>query len=147
MSFPFTLITDTYKVYKSQKVLKKDLTWRRVSILRLNFEIFLFLVSEKRAVPSIRTASIDCFHPLPLLLLTLVLSLLPLSLALSLSLFFLSFSVDSCCWWRFVARTLVLLSVRPLLAESLHRGHCRCCVRTWNKEKHKFYTLLPDLLL
>lgn len=41
------------------------LTWRRVSILRLNFEIFLFLVSEERAVPSIRTASIYCFHPLP----------------------------------------------------------------------------------
>lgn len=43
----------------------KRLTWRRVSILRLNFEIFLFLVSEERAVPSSRTASIDCFHLLP----------------------------------------------------------------------------------
>lgn len=71
------------------------LTWRRVSILRLNFEIFLFLVSEERAVPSIRTASIDCFHLLPSLLLALVCPLLLLSRAL-----FLSFSLESFRWWR-----------------------------------------------
>lgn len=69
-------------------------TWRRVSILRLNFEIFLFLVSEERAAPSIRTASIDCFHLLPSVLLALVFTFF-LFASCSLSL-----SLESCCRWR-----------------------------------------------
>lgn len=62
------------------------LTCRRVSILRLHFEIFLFLVNEECAVPSIRTASIDCSHSLPLSFLH--------SFSLSLSLASISFSLS-----------------------------------------------------
>lgn len=88
-------------------------TWRRVSILRLNFEIFFFLVSEELAAPSIRTASIDCFHLLPSLLLALVFPLVPLSLlpqSLFFPLFFLSWRKWS-LWGLWTATPLCPSSV------------------------------------
>lgn len=107
-SFHFILITLILTDMRKQSLKQSGLTCRRVSILRLHFEIFLFLVSEERAVPSIRTASIDCFHPLPSFLLALVPSLLPLSLALSLSFSF--FLTGKLLLVEVVAWTVVPLS-------------------------------------
>lgn len=129
--FPFhTDNTDTDKVYKSQKVLKKDLL-PDGEFLSFDSILKSFFSSSVRNVLSPQSGQhpSTVFTRSPRSFLHSF-SLFCLFLLRSLSLFFLSFSVDSCCWWRFVARTLVPLSVRPLLAENLHRGHCCCCVCT-----------------
>lgn len=111
------------------------LTWRRVSILRLNFEIFLFLVSEELAVPSIRTASIDCFHQLPSPSCTRSFSFI--SLFVFLSLFLVVFLTGTLEQVEVAARTGVPISVCSLLTGcSNQRVHCHRFAATHEKKTH-----------